>query len=192
MKEEEDKLELLITSVIEEKRPDTVDQLVNLVKEEGFSEEKVVEEISKLEKLGRLRLEPSKQEVRGPRRILFSFSMLWYWAVIIISTVAIASVLTISSSSFPFVYVRWTFGLAMLFYIPGFCFVMVLFPEKRIEWLENVIWSVSLSVFLVILVALFWNFTPLGLSEVPIVGTLAIFSVACASAAVLNETKRRD
>jgi len=192
--ENEDKiLESWMLSTIREKELESVNQLVKLALVEGFDEEKTISEISRLQKLGKLGLEPSKQEVLGLRRALFSSAMLWYWEVVIFSTVAIASVLTISPSSFPVVYVRWTFGLAMLFYIPGFCFVKVLFLKKPIEWLENIIWSVSLSLILVILVALFWNFTPLGLSEVPIVVTLAIFSVACASAAVLNEnSKRRD
>jgi hypothetical protein len=184
LEKKEKPMESLIISAVEEKKPDSVEQLVNLIKEEGFSEESITKEITRLEELGRLRLEPSAQDAQKLRPPIFSLPMLWYWLVTFFSALAIVSVLAISASSFPLVIVRWISGLAVVLYIPGFCFVKALF-RNRIDWLENVIWSVSLSLILVILTALFWNFTPLGLSTVPIVVTLALFSFVSATAAVL-------
>ena len=185
MKKENRRLELLITSVIEEKKPDSVDQLIKLVAVEGFSEEKIVKEISRLEKLGKIRLESDKFETRALRKRLFSYSTVWYWSVIAFCLLAIFSVLAIPSDLFPFVYIRWVFGLVLLLYIPGFCLVRSLFP-KEIMNIEVVIWSICFSLILILLVALFWNFTPLGLSEMPIAVTLAILSVMLASVAILR------
>jgi hypothetical protein len=123
LKKEDDRLELLITSVIEEKRPDSVDKLVKLVAVEGFSEEKIVKEISRLEKLGRIGLEPDKLETVALRKRLFSFSTFWYWGVIVFCLLAIFSVLAIPSDLSPFLYFREVFGFVLLLYVPGFCLV---------------------------------------------------------------------
>jgi uncharacterized membrane protein len=157
-----------------------------MVAKEGFSEEKVLMEISRLEKLGRIRLESGKLESGDFRTRLFSISASWYWVVIIFSTLAVASVLTIPSDLFPFVYIRWMFGLLLLLYFPGFCLLKSLFPKKEIANIETVIWSISLSFVLVLLVALFWNFTFVGLSIVAISVTLAALSIILATVAVFK------
>lgn len=188
LKKEDDRLELLITSVIEEKKPDSVDQLVKLVAAEGFSEEKIVKQISRLERLGRIGLESDKLETVALRKRLFSYSAFWYWGVIVFCLAAVFSVLAIPSDLIPFVYIRWMFGLVLLLYVPGFCLVRSLFPKKEIMNIEVVIWNLCFSLIMVLLVALFWNFTPLGLSEMPIAVTLAVLSVLLASVAVLRNT----
>lgn len=177
-------LESWLMSVIKTGEPQSLNKLVKLARAAGYSEEDTLSEISRLEKLRRLKLGTSKQKVREFRRLFFSFSMLWYWGVIAISLTAIISVLAISPSLFPFVYIRWLSGLAILLWVPGFCFVKALFPKKEIGNLETLILSVSSSLILVVLVGLFCNFTPLGLSELPIVVTLSALSVVLASISV--------
>lgn len=177
-------LESWLMSVIKTGEPQSLNKLVKLARAAGYSEEDTLSEISRLEKLGRLKLGTSKQKVREFRRLFFSFSMLWYWGVIAISLTAIISVLAISPSLFPFVYIRWLSGLAILLWVPGFCFVKALFPKKEIGNLETLILSVSSSLILVVLVGLFCNFTPLGLSELPVVVTLSALSVVLASISV--------
>lgn len=177
-------LESWLMSVITKGEPESLNKLVRMARAVGYSEEDTISEISRLEKLGRLKLDSSKQNVREFKRLLFSFSMLWFWVVIAASIIAIISVLAISPSLFPFVYIRWIFGLAILLYVPGFCFVKALFPNKEIENLETQILSVSSSLILVILVGLSCNFTPLGISELPIVVILSSISVMLASVAV--------
>ena len=188
LKKEDDRLELLITSVIEEKKPDSVDQLVKLVAAEGFSEEKIVKQISRLERLGRIGLKSDKLETVALRKRPFSYSAFWYWGVIVFCLAAVFSVLAIPSDLIPFVYIRWMFGLVLLLYVPGFCLVRSLFPKKEIMNIEVVIWNLCFSLIMVLLVALFWNFTPLGLSEMPIAVTLAVLSALLASVAVLRNT----
>lgn len=188
LKTEENRLELLITSAIEEKKPDSVDQLIKLVAEEGFSEEKIVEEILRLEKLGRIRLESDKLEAGGLKKRLFSSSTLWYWGVMLFCLMAVVSILAIPTDFYPFAYIRLVSGLVLLLYIPGFCLVKSLFPDKEIANLETVILSVSLSIVLVLLVALFWNFTPLGLSNAAITITLTALSASFATVTVIKGT----
>jgi hypothetical protein len=177
-------LESWLMSAIKKGEPQSLNKLVKMVRAAGYSEEDTISEISRLEKLGRLRLRSSFQNVREFKRLFFSFSMLWYWGVIAISLTAIISVLAISPSLFPFVYIRWISGLAILLWVPGFCFVKALFPKKEIGNLETLILSVSSSLILVIFVGLFCNFTPLGLGELPIVAALSALSITLASIAV--------
>lgn len=189
LKKEDGKLELLITSVIEQKKPDSVDQLMKLVAAEGFSEESIAKEISKLEKLGRIRLKSSKLETEGLRKRLFPPSTFWYWTVVLFCLLAVLSVMVIPSDLFPLVYIRWVFGLGLLLYVPGLCLVRSLFPKKQIMDAESMIWSVCFSLILIALVALCWSFTPLGLSEVLNAVTLAVLSVILASIAIIRNAK---
>ena len=182
-------LESWLLSVIDKNKPESLAKLVSIARAEGFSQKDTITEISRLEKLGRLRLNPPEQKMRVFKRFLFSSSMLWYWSVIVVSVVAVVSVLVISPSLFPFVYIRWIAGLAILLYIPGFCFVKALFTVKELGNLEILVLSVCISLILVVLVGLLCNFTPLGLSEVPITVILAALSIIFASVAIIQETK---
>jgi len=174
-------LESLVISVIRENAPENLDQLIKLVAAKGFDEAEIIATIGQLEKLRKLHLESSRSEAEGYRKRLFSFSALWYWGVILSCLIAVISVAVIPSNLFPFVYVRYVFGLLILLFTPGFCLIKSLFPKEEMEALGTAVLSVCFSLILILLVALFWNFTPLGLSEMPIVITLLAFSVLTAT-----------
>ena len=119
-----------------------------------------------------------------------AYSFLWYLGVIIASVLSAVSVLLISPTNFPLSIVRWITGLIMLLWVPGFSFVEALFSGKTIGAVETVTLSVALSILLVIITALVCNFTPLGLSEMPIIAILSAISIAFASVAIYNQNKR--
>jgi len=63
--------------------------------------------------------------------------------------------------------------------LPGYCFVAALFPrDDDIDLAERIALSVGLSIALVPLIALFLNFTPLGISLDPVLAAVTIFSLA--------------
>jgi hypothetical protein len=192
LKKEDDRLELLITSVIEEKKPDSVDQLIKLVAVEGFSEEEIVKEILKLEKLEKLRLESNSSDARAFKSHLFSSSTFWYWGIMLFCLLAVVSLVAIPPDFFPFAYIRLSSLLILLLYMPGFCLTVNLFPKEKMASIDVVILSISFSLILVLLVGLFWNFTPLGLSDVAITLTLTALSAILATRAVLKRTGARN
>jgi len=188
-KEENHVLDSLIISLINEKKPESVDQLVKLVATKGFSEERIIREIARLEKLRKIRLETGLLEEKGSMSRLFSSLPLWYVGVVVSCLLAIVSVLAIPSNWFPLAYIRWVSGLVLLLFVPGFCTMKSLFLKKEIANMELIIFSVCFSLILILLVGLFWNFTPLGLSDAPIVATLTVISVMLATFAVFKRTQ---
>ena len=124
-----------------------------------------------------------------PKQRDSAYSFLWYLGVILASVLSVVSVLLISPASFPLSIIRWITGLVMLFWVPGFSFVEALFSGKTVDAIETVTLSVALSILFVIIVALVCNFTPLGLSEMPIIAILSAISIAFASIAIYNQNK---
>jgi uncharacterized membrane protein len=145
-----------------------------------------------LNKMAVLKLNSSKQKNVESVQRPSVHSILWYLGVILSSVLSIVSVLLISPTSFPLVIVRWISGLIMLLWMPGFCFVKLLFPSKTIRSIETVTLSVALSIIMVIIIALICNFTPLGISEIPIIAILSAISVAFASIAIYNSARAWD
>jgi uncharacterized membrane protein len=136
-----------------------------------------------------LRLGSFDEKNVKPKQRASAHSFLWYLGVILASALSVVSVLLISTTSFPLVIVRWITGLIMLLWVPGFSFVKALFSGKTISAIETVTLSVALSILLVIITALVCNFTPLGLSEMPIIAILSAISVAFSSVAIYNQSK---
>jgi hypothetical protein len=191
LKKEDDRLELLIISVIEEREPSSVDQLIKFVAVEGFSEEEIIKEILRLEKLRKLKLESDSLGARAFKSYLFSSSTFWYWVIMLFCLLAVVSVEAIPPDFFPFAYIRLSSLLVFLLYIPGFCLTVNLFPKKKMSSIEVTIFSISFSLILVLLVGLFWNFTPLGLSGVAITLTLTVLSAVFATRTVLKRASAR-
>jgi len=136
-----------------------------------------------------LRLGSFDEKNVKPKQRASAHSFLWYLGVILASVLSVVSVLMISPGSFPLSIVRWTTGLIMLLWVPGFSFVKALFSGKTIGAVETVAVSVALSILLVIITALVCNFTPLGLSEMPIIAILSAISIALASIAIYNQIR---
>ena len=95
---------------------------------------------------------------------------------------------------------RVVFGLPFVLFLPGYAFIAALFPEagqpptaesdtegqildRGIDGIERVALSFGLSIAIVPLIGLVLNFTPWGIRLVPILLSVAGFTIACTVAA---------
>jgi len=75
----------------------------------------------------------------------------------------------------------------MLLWMPGYCFVQMLFADKSVEAADTIILSVALSLLFVIIVTLIFNFTPVGLSEMAVIVSLVAISIVFSIIALLRQ-----
>ncbi len=80
-------------------------------------------------------------------------------------------------------------AILLVLFVPGYVLVAALFPgaiiegKPEIDWIERIALSFGLSIAVVPLLGLLLNFTPWGIRFVPIVATIALFTVGVGYAA---------
>ena len=80
--------------------------------------------------------------------------------------------------------VRVPLGLLMVLFVPGYTLIAALFPKiGDLDGIERTALSFGLSIAVVPLIGLGLNYTPWGIRLIPVVVSLAIFTVAMAAAA---------
>src|SRR5512137_1185283 len=80
--------------------------------------------------------------------------------------------------------VRIPLGLLMVLFVPGYTLIAALFPKiGDLDGIERTALSFGLSIAVVPLIGLGLNYTPWGIRLIPVVVSLAIFTVAMAAAA---------
>jgi hypothetical protein len=110
------------------------------------------------------------------------------WCTLLLLALGIVTTFTIPSDLFPVVVVRWVFAGLLLVFVPGFAFIRALYPFDRfIDRWERLALSCGLSLALAILVAFALNFTPWGITPVPVATGLALITVL----SILVATYRR-
>ena len=79
---------------------------------------------------------------------------------------------------------RVPLGLLMVLFVPGYTLIAALFPKiGDLDGIERTALSFGLSIAVVPLIGLGLNYTPWGIRLIPVVVSLAIFTVAMAAAA---------
>ena len=111
----------------------------------------------------------------------------WYYAVVTISLLALAIVYAVPSDS-PLVFLRWGFGLLFVLFIPGYVTVEALLPGAGpLRGLDRYAVSVGSSLVLDMLIGFLLNYTPWGIAVIPVVVSLAAFSICTASVALVRK-----
>lgn len=186
----------LILQIIEEKKPKNIRQLTKLVeKTSSHQETEIFETILKLQKTGKIKLEQQSNIPSTNFRVYLSSNYaIWYWSIVAITLLAFFAVLLIPEDFYPWTYVRNIFGTIFVLWLPGFTFFKTLFPKKLSTLmfkenygLEQIIFSLGLSLSLVSIVGLLLNFTPWGIRLVPLVLILFILTIIFATSALLKE-----
>jgi hypothetical protein len=192
-----------ILQITAQKKPETVDQLVELVREAyPISNDEILRAIIKLQNEGKLSLIRSIARVPQPTGILSHLrtnAALWFWATIILSIVTLVAVFTIPETAFPVVYVRYVLGAVFVLWLPGYAFTRALFlrqlpiktSDKDMDVVDRIALSIGMSLALVSIVGLLLNFTPWGIRPTPIVLSLLALTVTLATIGVLREHQLR-
>lgn len=182
----------IILNVISERKPKSVEQLVNILKDiVDIQEKDILAQIIKLQDEGILRLEAE--------RSYSSYNLsrsLWYLLTIALGAVAVVLVFTIPQNAYPWIYARNVLGLILVFFLPGYAFIRAFFPRtvedasvKSIEMIEKAALSVALSIALVSIVGLALYYSPFHLDLSAIVVSVFVLASIFATTGLLRENK---
>jgi len=198
-KPENTKIDQLIQQVLEEEKPENVEQLVKLVQQNSrLPEQQVLEHILRLHEERKITLKDSITPTL-PKIIDYirSSQAYWYWATIILSIITTILVFTVPEDAYPIVYARYILGSIFVLWLPGYTFIKALFPTKvpiptsstELDSIERIALSIGMSIALVPIVGLLLNYTPWGIRLTPITVSLFALTLTFATAAIIREHK---
>ena len=172
---------------MQENQPNTVEQLAQLVQKKfAIPKEEAVKHIMSLNASGKLNFKEYSPPAT-PKAYPFSLKARLYWIIMVLNVTAIASVFIIPENAFPIVYVRYLFGSIFAFFLPGFCLIKALFPQKELDPIERAILSVGISISIVPLVSYLLNLTYWGINIVNLTLSLAVLTVTFTAVAFWRE-----
>lgn len=186
----------IILATIEERKPQSLEQLTQMLRESyGLAEAEVVNCVMKLQTEGAIRLgtKPLRSiSFTGYLRTRYAF---WYWLTIAAGVLTALILLTVSGNGYPWTYLRSCLSLLFILFLPGFAFVKALLriddystaPAGGFATIQRATLSVALSVVIVSVVGLLFHYSTWGMSLTPIVLSLLAFTLAFATAAVIRE-----
>lgn len=190
-----------IMKIIEEKKPKTVQELLNLTSETlKISEREAMELVLKLQNERKVRLEretmPAPNRLTGYLRTGFA---LWYWVVVILALGTAVVTFTIPEDLYPWVFVRHIMGMIFILWLPGYTIVKALYPgqvpvklsTESLDTMERIALSLGLSLAVVSIVGLLLNYTPWGVRLTPIVLSLLVLTIFSATIAAVREHKEK-
>lgn len=189
-------LEKTILEITSQKKPETVNRLVELVTQAyPASNKETLDAISRLQNNGRLQLTASVPQGPGTSAYLMTSAAAWFWATLALAFGTLVAVFTIPETAFPLVYVRYTLGIIFILWLPGYAFIKALFPQqlpirthsKELDAVEYTALSLGMSLALVPIVGLLLNYTPWGIQLTPIVLSLLALTIIFATLGVLRE-----
>ena len=197
--EENSSLTKAIIQLIENKKPQNVQQLVNLAKEKtAIAESKIIMHIIQLQSQGKIQLK--SLPTRHPRELsiyLKTRDAYWYWITLILAATTTITAFTIPEDAYPIVYIRFLLGTLFVIWLPGYSFIKALFPteppiktsSKNLDSIERLALSIGMSLALVPIIGLLLNYTPWGIRLTPIVLSLLILTTIFATVGVIREHK---
>jgi uncharacterized membrane protein len=192
-----DELTRIILCVVDEKSPQTVQELVTFVQEKGkWSNKEVTEKIMKLQAESKIRLSESSSSV-SLRFVTYlgTNQALWYWATVTVAVFTAMFAFLISEDFYPWNYLRNFLGLIFVLWLPGYSILKVLFPinvanieeSENLSRVDRITLSIVISIALVALIDFILDFTPWGLNKVTAILSLLTFSLIFATAAIIRE-----
>jgi uncharacterized membrane protein len=190
-----------IIETTEKQKPDTVAQLVGIIRQKlpSLSEKEVLDAVIRLQSERKLRLMEKGALPTDLSTLRGSRLSLWYWPTVAIVLASIVSVFAIDENAYPLVVIRYVFGAIFVLWLPGYAFVKALYPtelpiktrDKNLDLVERVALSAGMNLVLVPIVGLVLNYTPWGIRLTPIVLSLAALTLTFATTALLRETNAR-
>lgn len=187
----------IITEIIREKKPQTVEQLISFAKERlQVPEQKITKTILRLESEGKITLQKQRPPA-SPKLAAYlkTEQALWYWIIIGTATLTATVVFTVPVDLYPWVYVRYVLGTIFVLWLPGYSFIKALFPmqvpiklpTETLDTIERIALSLGVSLALVPIVGLLLNYTPWGIRLTPIVLSLLALTIVFSTVAIIRE-----
>ena len=203
-------LEQTVLQTAADKKPETVNQLVELVRQAYYDQDRemldvrqtyemqkeaILSTILQLQEQGKLQITPRPQRTLRTSAYLKTSAVLWFWTTIALTLATLAAAFTIPETAYPLVYVRYTLGAIFVLWLPGYTFIKALFltqpygkpSAEGLDPLVRIALSVGMSLALVPIVGLLLNYTPWGIRLTPVILSLLALTVTFATAAVIRE-----
>ncbi len=185
-----------ILNVVNEKKPQSIKQLVKILQETfNTPESEILKIVLELQAQGSISLED--QNINSQNLVSFvTGGGLWYFLTIAIGAITATLVFTVPENFYPWIYGRNFLGLIFVLFLPGYAFVKAIFPialpslgktaSKEIVIIERLVLSVGSSIALISIVGLLLYYSPWGLSLPSIVISLFTFTAIFATAGMIR------
>lgn len=179
-------IDKLVTDTANSLGNPTLPELVEkLIKDKGLKFKDASKAVYVLWKKGGLNL----SEPNPPSNLwsfAFNLESLWFWGLTALVVFTLLIVFFVNAS--PLLYVRYVLGGVFILFLPGFMLISALYPRSgELDGLERLALSIGLSLAVVPLDGLMLNYTPWGITLAPIMVSLAVFSEALASGALVRK-----
>jgi hypothetical protein len=177
-----------IISVVENDKPETVDQLIKIVERKyPITKREITDLIVQLQNEEKICF--IQKETKSLRLSEFALSSkaAWFWITITLATATTIAVFTIPEDSYPMVYIRYVLGAMFVLWLPGYTLTAALFSSKELDKTECIALSICLSLALDAIVGLLLNYTPWGIRLAPITLSLLALTTVFATAALILE-----
>lgn len=193
--------EQIIIETIKTQKPETNQQLINVLQEKiSMTPEEIIETLTQLKNQNKIRF--GKREeifIATLSSYVFSRKAEWYWITIALSLATVLAMFTIPDAAYPLIYFRMMLGIVFVLFIPGYSLTKVLFPLKlpmltsseEMDKVERFILNIGLSIALVPIVMLLLNFSPWGIKIASITLSLTCLTCVLATTAILHEYEQR-
>ncbi len=151
--DENQRIKRLTIKMIKEKKPETIVQLISLVrKEENIPAERLFIIIQELEDEKNLQFEESFFP-ESTAEYVFSIRATWYWVILLLSILTAFFVFSIPDNMIPQIYARSALGIMFVLYFPGYAIIKAIYPinvplELRsviLDNIERIVLSLGLS-----------------------------------------------
>ena len=179
----------IIIKLIQNEKPQDVQQLVKIVEEKiSIPEPKIIEHIIQLQTQGKISLKDLPASVSQKLgTYLKTKEAYWYWITLVLITTTTITVFTISENAYPIIYARYALGAFFVLFLPGYSLIKALFPTKEIDSIERISLSIGMSLALVSITGLILNYTPWGIRTAPITLSLLALTIVFATAGIIRE-----
>jgi hypothetical protein len=191
----------LIIKTINEQRPQTTRQLVDLIqKTTTLTKKEIITALNELETEEKIHLNAEQEKNTNIGTYVFSSEASWYWIIVALTLVTTITVFTIPQDSYPLVYVRNVLGVILVLFLPGYAFIKVVFQKKvpiktssaSFDNIERFVLSIAMSLALTSMVGLILYYTPIGIGLTPITISLQTIITVLATVAMALEYRAKS
>jgi len=182
----------LIIKTLRDEQPKTVTQLIKLVQlKNNMPEQEIVERVLLLQDQGKIVLKDQLPLSFTLKEYILSVHAYWY--LLIVAVMAVTTTLILANlERTPIIggiilYARYLLASVFVLFLPGYSFIKALFPVKEIDNVERIALSIGMSLAIVPINALILNYTPWGISTIPITLSLLGLTLTLATVAVVRE-----
>ena len=126
-----DSLEDRVLQIVEDKKPQTVSQLIALLREQlQITKEEAQDQISDLEKRGKISFTSQVLPSSKLSSYLKTSQARWYWIITVFALLTVTLIFIVPENLQPWSYVHNILGVIFVVYFPGYTFIKTLFPIK--------------------------------------------------------------